>query len=59
MSGRRDASVPLPEQTIVTHDWLRPRLWAGRPVLPVVRCGEGWEAVASRKRVADDVEEPI
>jgi len=49
----RDAPVPLPDQMVVTNDWLRPRLWGGRAVLPVARAADGadgrWEAIASRK----------
>jgi hypothetical protein len=53
VSTDRDAPVPLPEHLIVTHGWLRPRLWGGRPVVPVSRDGDGvWEAVASLKRGA-------
>jgi tRNA(Ile2) C34 agmatinyltransferase TiaS len=45
----RDAPVPLPDQLVDTQDWLRPRLWAGRPVLPVQRGDDGhWTAVGPR-----------
>ncbi|MGO8684187.1 MAG: hypothetical protein ACLQUT_06365 [Thermoleophilia bacterium] len=45
----RDAPVPLPGEFVHTADWLRPRLWAGRPVLPVQRDGvTGWVAVGPR-----------
>jgi len=53
----RDAPVPLPEDLVVTNGWLRPRLWGGRPVLPVERqngAPQGpWFAIASLKRSAD------
>jgi len=31
----RDATVVPPEASIITNGWVSPRLWAGRPVLPV------------------------
>ena len=37
----RDAPVPLPGGLVRADGWLRPRLWAGRPVLPVQRDGAG------------------
>ena len=53
----RDAPVPLPAELVVTNGWLRPRLWGGRPVLPVERRNglrhEPWLAVASLKRDAE------
>jgi tRNA(Ile2) C34 agmatinyltransferase TiaS len=45
----RDAPVPLPAQLVEAAGWLRPRLWAGRPVLPVQRGEEDrWIAVGPR-----------
>lgn len=45
----RDAPVPLPAGLVRADGWLRPRLWAGRPVLPVQRDGEGgWFAPGPR-----------
>ena len=45
----RDAPVPLPEGLVHADGWLRPRLWAGRPVLPVQRDGAGgWFAPGPR-----------
>ncbi len=45
----RDAPAPLPDGAVRTNGWLRPRLWAGRPVLPVQRDGEGgWLAIGPR-----------
>jgi hypothetical protein len=45
----RDAPVPLPSGLVRADGWLRPRLWAGRPVLPVQRDGDGqWLAVGPR-----------
>jgi hypothetical protein len=45
----RDAPVPLPDGLVHADGWLRPRLWAGRPVLPVQRDGAGgWFAPGPR-----------
>jgi hypothetical protein len=45
----RDAPVPAPRDVVRHDDWLRPRLWAGVPVLPVQRDGAGaWSAVGPR-----------
>jgi tRNA(Ile2) C34 agmatinyltransferase TiaS len=45
----RDAPVPLPADLVDAQEWLRPRLWAGRPVLPVQRGTDGhWVAVGPR-----------
>ena len=45
----RDAPVPLPAALVRADGWLRPRLWAGRPVLPVQRDGDGgWFAPGPR-----------
>jgi len=47
----RDAHVPSPEDQIDTKGWLRPRLWGGRPVLPVVSAGDhSWEMVGEKSR---------
>jgi len=47
----RAAELPAPEDLVDTKGWLRPRLWSGRPVLPVVSRGKGrWETVEERKQ---------
>ena len=47
----RDAQVPPPEDIVTTGGWLRPRLWGGRPVLPVIPIGRNlWETVGGKKR---------
>lgn len=47
----RDARFPAFEDVIDTKGWLRPRLWGGKPVLPVIpRAGSLWETVEERKR---------
>ena len=46
----RDAVCPHPEDEVVTHGWLRPRLWGYEVVLPVVPVRPGvWESMG-RKR---------
>ncbi|MDR3764759.1 MAG: hypothetical protein P4M01_11755 [Acidobacteriota bacterium] len=35
VSMDRDASVPAPDALITTNGWISPRLWGGRPVLPI------------------------
>ncbi len=47
----RDARFPALEDFIDTKGWLRPRLWGGKPVLPVIpRASNLWETVEERKR---------
>jgi len=47
----RDARIPAFEDVIDTKGWFRPRLWGGKPVLPVIpRGGDLWETVEERKR---------
>jgi hypothetical protein len=47
----RDARFPAFEDFIDTKGWLRPRLWGGKPVLPVIpRDSNLWETVEERKR---------
>jgi hypothetical protein len=46
----RDGGTPCPEDHVDTKGWLRPRLWGGRPVLPLVpRERNLWETVEERK----------
>lgn len=50
----RDALMPAPDHEVVTHDWVRPRLWGGGPVLAVTRFAEDrWEVVGKKRRQAD------
>jgi len=45
----RDGPIPGPGDLVHHDDWLRPRLWAGVPVVPVQRDGAGgWFAVGPR-----------
>lgn len=47
----RDAMIPGPEDKINTNGWLRPRLWGGEPVLPVVCGGDNlWTGVGEKRR---------
>jgi len=47
----RDAQVPGPEDLVYTKGWLRPRLWGGRPGLPVIPLGNHlWETEVKTAR---------
>ena len=47
----RDGRVPAQEDIVDTKRWLRPRLWGGRPVLPVIHQSNGhWEILGEKKR---------
>jgi hypothetical protein len=50
VSVDRDAHVLGPEDMVVTGGWLRPRLWAGQPVLPV-KPGDagGWASLGGKR----------
>ncbi len=51
----RDAQALGPEDVIDTKGWLRPRLWGGRPTLPVaLRGNRNWEMVGEKKRKRAD-----
>jgi hypothetical protein len=51
VSTDRDAQIPAPGDAIDTKGWLRPRLWGGKPVLPVIpRGSRQWETLEERKR---------
>jgi hypothetical protein len=46
----RNTMVPDPDDTINTKEWLRPRLWGSRPVLPVLPAGENvWESMGEKR----------
>jgi tRNA(Ile2) C34 agmatinyltransferase TiaS len=50
----RDAPIPAPEDRVLTHRWLRPRLLGHRPVLLVRPTGEGvWENIYRKRRHPD------
>lgn len=47
----RNCQVPAPEDLVLTNDWLRPRLWGQRPILPVTPKQSGvWEALGGKRR---------
>jgi hypothetical protein len=47
----RDANILSLDNQIDTKGWLRPRLWGGRPVLPVVSAGDhSWAMVGEKSR---------
>jgi len=52
----RNAEVLSPETSIVTNGWLRPRLWSGRPVLPVEWQDGRWVALGRKPKDADVAE---
>ena len=45
----RDGCVPGPDDRVLTGGWIRPRLWAGRPVLPLACLEKGVWQVTDRK----------
>jgi tRNA(Ile2) C34 agmatinyltransferase TiaS len=49
LSIDRNALVPGPEDLVDTRDWLRPRLWGFKPVLPVRNTGLGrWQSLGGK-----------
>jgi hypothetical protein len=45
----RDCPIPGPRELVRHEGWLRPRLWAGAPVVPVQRDGAGgWSSLQPR-----------
>jgi hypothetical protein len=47
----RDAPVPAPEDIVNTKGWLRPRLWGGKPILPVTSAAKNlWETIGEKSR---------
>lgn len=51
----RDGGVPDLDDRVLTGDWIRPRLWAGRPVLPLVPLEKGaWQVLDSKERKDPD-----
>jgi hypothetical protein len=49
LSIDRNAPAPGYDDLVDTRGWLRPRLWAGVPVLPVVAAGHGsWQSVGEK-----------
>ncbi len=55
MSMDRDAFVPRPGDRVLTQNWVRPRLLAGQPVLPVTLREPGiWETMGGRRGRKND-----
>lgn len=51
LSIDRNALVPGPDDLVDTRNWLRPRLWGFKPVLPVESRGPGrWRSVGARNK---------
>lgn len=49
LSIDRNAPATGHDDLVDTQGWLRPRLWAGTPVLPVTACGQGtWKSVGEK-----------
>jgi len=47
----RDAPAPDPEDVVNTNGWMRPRLWGGKPGLPVTsRGGNLWETLGGKRK---------
>jgi hypothetical protein len=47
----RDAKIPAPDDLVFTRDWLRPRLWGGRAVLPVIPKSKGqWDSIGEKRK---------
>ncbi|MEZ4525436.1 MAG: hypothetical protein R2941_05885 [Desulfobacterales bacterium] len=47
----RDASIPSPQDRVLTKNWVRPRLFGARPVLMVNPCGPGlWENISEKRK---------
>ncbi|HNY66010.1 MAG TPA: hypothetical protein PKM41_11280 [Deltaproteobacteria bacterium] len=50
VSVDRQAPLPSGDDLVHTQGWLRPRLWAGRPILPVEKGGQGsWTCIGRKK----------
>jgi hypothetical protein len=51
ISMDRDASIPKPDEVVITHNWVRPRLLGQKPVLPVASIGKGiWENIGKKRQ---------
>jgi hypothetical protein len=47
----RDSRVPAPEDIVLTKNWLRPRLWGNRAILPVMPRDNGvWESLGEKRQ---------
>jgi hypothetical protein len=51
ISMDRDASIPKPDEVVITNSWVRPRLLGQKPVLPVASIGKGiWENIGKKRK---------
>lgn len=51
LSIDRNALVPGPDDVVDTRNWLRPRLWGCKPVLPVRNIGPGrWQSLGRKQK---------
>lgn len=49
LSVDRCSFVPAPDDIVITNGWVRPRLWAHQPVLPVTPDGQNrWESIGKK-----------
>jgi len=46
----RDAVVPGEADVVDSRGWLRPRLWGGSAVLPVLRQEDHWESIGAKRK---------
>lgn len=47
----RDSRVPAPDEVVLYKNWLRPRLWGGRAILPVIPRENGvWESLGGKRK---------
>ena len=47
----RDAQAPALDDRVNTKNWLRPRLWGNRAILPAHKRGEGfWESLGEKRK---------
>jgi hypothetical protein len=46
----RDAQIPAQNDLVETSGWLRPLLWGGKPIIPVIPKGKNlWETVGKKR----------
>jgi hypothetical protein len=51
VSVDRDSQIPALEDVVETKGWLRPRLWGGKPGLPVTSKGKNlWETLGEKSK---------
>jgi hypothetical protein len=56
----RDSRVPAPDDMVVTKNWLRPRLWGKRAILPVIPGDNGaWESLGGKRQKNGRNQSPV